>query len=197
MSATTLILGLIVIASVAGLSFAPKIIERGLFRPYWMVPRRQYATLVTSGFLHANFAHLLFNAFTLWSFGRALESVTGPARFLVLYFTGLVISNLGTWLKHRKDPDYASLGASGAILAVLFASIVYFPTQSLYVLPLPVPIPAPLFAVGYLVYSWYASRYLRGRVNHDAHISGAIVGLAFVALTDPQAWQRAIALTLH
>ena len=84
-----------------------------------------------------------------------------------------------------------------AILAVLFASIVYFPTQSLYVLPFPVPIPAPLFAVAYLGYSWYASRFLRGRVNHDAHIGGAIFGLAFVALTDPSAWQRAIALTLH
>jgi membrane associated rhomboid family serine protease len=65
------------------------------------------------------------------------------------------------------------------------------------VLPFPVPIPAPLFAVAYLVYSWYASRFLRGRVNHDAHIGGAIFGLAFVALTDPSAWQRAIALTLH
>ena len=197
MSATNLILGLIVLASVAGLTFAPALLERSLLRPYWLVPQRRYATLITSGFMHANFAHLAFNAFTLWSFGRALENAIGTQKFVVLYVLGLLISNGGTWLAHRREPDYASLGASGAILAVLFASIVYFPTQSLYVLPFPVPIPAPLFAVAYLGYSWYASRFLRGRVNHDAHIGGAIFGLAFVALTDPSAWQRAIALTLH
>ena len=197
MSVTELLLGIMVLASVAGLTFAPVLLERSLFRPYWLVPKRQYATLVTSGFMHANLAHLAFNAFTFWSFGRALEGAIGPQRFLVLYVLGLLVSNGGTWLKHRADPAYASLGASGAILAVLFASVVYFPTQSLYILPVPVPIPAPWFAVGYLAYSWYASRFLHGRVNHDAHFGGAIAGLAFVALTDPDAWRRAISLVLH
>jgi membrane associated rhomboid family serine protease len=196
-SATVFILGLIVLASVAGLTFAPALLDRSLFRPYWLVPKRQYATLITSGFMHANFAHLVFNAFTLWSFGRALEGTIGSERFLVLYALGLLVSDAGTWIKHRLDPAYASLGASGAILAVLFASVVYFPTQSLYILPLPVPIPAPWFAVGYLAYTWYAGRYLRGRVNHDAHFGGAITGLVFVALTDPHAWQRAISLVFH
>jgi membrane associated rhomboid family serine protease len=197
MSVTELLLAVMVLASVAGLTFAPVLLERSLFRPYWLVPKRQYATLITSGFMHANLAHLAFNAFTFWSFGRALERAIGSQRFLVLYVLGLLVSNGGTWLKHRADPAYASLGASGAILAVLFASVVYFPTQSLYILPLPVPIPAPWFAVGYLAYSWYASRFLRGRVNHDAHFGGAIAGLVFVALTDPDAWRRAISLVLH
>jgi len=192
MTVTTLILGLIVIASVAGLTFAPALISRGLFRPYWLVPRREYATLITSGFLHANFAHLLFNAFTLWSFGRALESVIGQERFLILYLLGLVISNGGTWLKHRHEPEYRSLGASGAILAVLFASIVVFPRSSIFILPIPVPIPAPLFAVAYLGYTWFASRQARGRINHDAHLSGALTGLVFVAATDPAAISRAL-----
>ena len=185
------------LASIAGLTFAPVLLQRSLFRPYWLVPRREYVTLITSGFMHASFAHLAFNAFTFWSFGRALEGAIGSQRFLILYFVGLLVSNGGTWLKHRADPSYASLGASGAILAVLFASVVYFPTQSLYILPVPVPIPAPWFAVGYLAYSWYASRYLRGRVNHDAHFGGAIAGLVFVALTDPDAWRRAISLAFH
>jgi membrane associated rhomboid family serine protease len=193
-TATALILVLIVLTSVAGLTFAPALLDRSLFRPYWLVPKRQYSTLITSGFMHANIAHLVFNAFTLWSFGRALEATIGSERFLVLYALGLLVSDAGTWIKHRSDPTYASLGASGAILAVLFASVVYFPTQSLYILPLPVPIPAPWFAVGYLAYTWYASRYLRGRVNHDAHFGGAITGLVFVALTDPHAWQRAVSL---
>ena len=197
MTATVLILALIFLTSVAGLTFAPAWLDRSLFRPYWLVPKRQYATLITSGFMHANIAHLVFNAFTLWSFGRALEATIGSERFVVLYALGLLVSDAGTWIKHRSDPTYASLGASGAILAVLFASVVYFPTQSLYILPLPVPIPAPWFAVGYLAYTWYAGRYLRGRVNHDAHFGGAITGLAFVALTDPHAWQRAISLVFN
>jgi membrane associated rhomboid family serine protease len=197
MSVTVLILALIVLSSLAGLTFAPSWLDRSLFRPYWLVPKRQYATLVSSGFMHANFAHLLFNAFTLWSFGRALEGAIGAERFLILYALGLLVSDAGTWLKHRAEPAYASLGASGAILAVLFASVVYFPTQSLYILPLPVPIPAPWFAVGYLVYTWYAARYLRGRVNHDAHFGGAITGLVFVALTDPSAWHRALSLVFQ
>ena len=196
MTVTNLLLGLILIASVSGLSFAPGLIEKCLFRPYWLLPRRQYATLVTSAFMHANGSHLLFNAVTFWSFGSSLERVMGPGRFLALYLVGLLVSDAGTWLKHRREPDYASLGASGAILAVLFASVIYFPTQSIYFIFLPVPIPAPLFAVGYLAYTWYAARHLRGRVNHDAHFSGALAGLAFVALTDPDAWRRALALVL-
>ena len=191
MTITALLLGIIVVVSVAGLTFAPALIERSLLRPYWLLPKRQYSTLLTSGFMHANLAHLAFNAFTFWSFGTQLERAMGSARFLALYLVGLLVSDAGTWFKHKNDPNYASLGASGAILAVLFASVVYFPTERLYILPLPVPIPAPLFAVGYLAYTWYAGRFMMGRVNHDAHFSGALAGLAFVALTDPQAWQRA------
>lgn len=191
MTITALLLGIIIVVSVAGLTFAPALIERSLLRPYWLLPKRQYSTLLTSGFMHANLAHLAFNAFTFWSFGTQLERAMGSARFLALYLVGLLVSDAGTWFKHKNDPNYASLGASGAILAVLFASVVYFPTERLYILPLPVPIPAPLFAVGYLAYTWYAGRFMMGRVNHDAHFSGALAGLAFVALTDPQAWQRA------
>ncbi|MES1162273.1 MAG: rhomboid family intramembrane serine protease [Rhizobacter sp.] len=191
--AATLLLALIMIASLAGLFIAPAIIERSLFRPHWLVPQRQYATLVTSAFVHADLAHLLFNAFTFWAFAFPLERAIGTPRFIALYFFGLFASDLGTWFKHRLDPEYRCLGASGAILAVLFASIVYFPTNAIYILPLPVPIPAPLFALGYLAYSWYASRQVRGNVNHDAHLAGAIAGLAFVAVTDFAAIQRAIA----
>jgi membrane associated rhomboid family serine protease len=141
--------------------------------------------------VHADLGHLLFNSLTYWFFAFPLERMIGSARFAALYFIGLVASDTGTYFKHRRDPDYACLGASGAILAVLFASIVYIPHQSIMIMPIPLPIPAPLFAIGYLAYSFYAARAQRGRINHDAHFYGALAGLAFVALTDPAAWERA------
>jgi membrane associated rhomboid family serine protease len=190
--AAALLLGIILVASLVGLFAMPALIERSLFRPHWLVPRRQYATLITSGFVHADLAHLAFNAFTFWAFAFPLERVIGSTSFLALYAFGLLASDAGTWFTHRHDPAYRCLGASGAILAVLFASIVYFPGASIFILPIPVPIPAPLFAVGYLAYSIHASRQRRGRINHDAHISGALAGVVFVLLTDGQAVGRAV-----
>ncbi|HVN42610.1 MAG TPA: rhomboid family intramembrane serine protease [Steroidobacteraceae bacterium] len=188
MSIALIILVVIVVASLAGLYGSPSIIERNLFRPYWFLRRREYLTVVTSGFVHADLGHLIFNALTFYFFAFPVEARIGSARFAALYVVGLVTSDLGTYFKHRNDPRYASLGASGAISATLFASIVYFPWQKLFIFPLPVPIPAPIFAVGYVVYSWYSARHPRGRINHDAHLGGAVAGLAFVALTDPGAY---------
>ena len=190
MSVAAVILLVTVVTSLAGLYGSPRIVERSLFRPYWFLRRRQYETIVTSGFVHADLAHLAFNLITFYFFAFQLQGQIGGARFAALYLAGLVISDLGTYFKHRGDPDYASLGASGAISAVLFASIVYFPTQKLFILPFPVPIPAPLFAIGYVAYSWYSARHPHGRINHDAHLGGALTGLVFVLLTDPSAYSR-------
>jgi membrane associated rhomboid family serine protease len=194
--AAAVILGVTVIVSLLGLWAAPRIIEQNLFRPFWFLPRRQYWTAISSGFVHADLGHLLFNSLTYWFFAFPLERMIGSARFAALYFIGLAASDTGTYFKHRRDPDYACLGASGAILAVLFASIVYIPRQSIMIMPIPLPIPAPLFAIGYLAYSFYAARAQRGRINHDAHFYGALAGLAFVALTDPAAWERAARIVL-
>ena len=190
--AASLLLAAILGASLFGLYARPALIERNLFRPFWFLQRREYLTAISSGFLHADLPHLLFNCITLWAFAFPLERVIGTPRLLALYFFGLLVSDAGTWFKHRKDPGYRSLGASGAILAVLFASIVYVPTASIFILPIPVPIPAPLFAVLYLSYTWWASRNARGRINHDAHMAGALAGIAFVAIVDTPALQRAI-----
>jgi membrane associated rhomboid family serine protease len=192
--ASAVLLLIIAAMSVFTLYVSPASLRRCLFRPYWFLRNREYSTLLTSAFVHADLQHLIFNCVTFWFFGIPLERIIGTPRFLLLYFAGLLFSELGPYLKRRNDPDYATLGASGAISAVLFASIVYLPDQSLIILPIPVPIPAPLYAVGYLAYSWWASRSSRDGINHDAHIGGAITGLVFVALTEPDAYRRAAAL---
>ena len=188
------ILGFTCSVSLIGLFVAPPLISRCLFRPYWLVRRAEYGRLIASGFVHADVGHLVFNAITFYSFAFSLERYIGTTGFLALYFVGLIFGNVGTYIKHRSDPDYATLGASGAILAVLFASIVYFPSQHLFILPIPVPIPAPLFALGYLAYSYYSARQSRGRINHDAHLGGALAGLVYVALTDPDAYSHLMAV---
>jgi membrane associated rhomboid family serine protease len=139
----------------------------------------------------------LFNALSYWFFALPLQRAIGQGRFVALYVLGLVLSNGGTWIKHRREPGYATLGASGAVTAVLFAAIVYYPRSSIALMLIPVPIPAPLFAVLYLAFTYYSARRARGPVNHDAHLDGALVGLAFVALTDPSAWARAWQLLIR
>ncbi len=183
-AATLLLLAMLAI-SLLGLSRWPGLIERQLLRPHGLARRSDWHTLVTSGFIHADLMHLLFNAFTFWAFGFGLERALGTPLFVLLYAAGLLLSSGTTAWLHRREPGYASLGASGAISAVLFASIVVFPQASIYILPVPFPIPAPLFAVAYLVFSVLASRARTGRINHDAHIAGALAGVAFMALVAP------------
>jgi membrane associated rhomboid family serine protease len=185
-----IILVVTVALSLIGLFGAQELINGCLFRPYWLLRRRQYHTFITSGFVHADVGHLLFNMITFYFFAFTFERTVGTILFVMLYFFGLAASHACTYVSHKNQPEYASLGASGAISAVLFAYIVYYPNTTLMIMFLPVPIPAPLFAIGYVAYSYWAARQQRGRINHDAHLCGALSGLAFVAVTDPSAFAR-------
>jgi len=184
--ASTLILLAMVVASVMALRSKSDWLARGCFRPYWVGRIDSWLTAITSGFLHADFGHLLFNGFSFWAFAFTLERAIGTVSFVLLYFWGLAASQLLTWWRHRGNRQYRTLGASGAINAVLFGFIMLFPSAKLMMLPIPVPIPAPWFALAYLGYSLWADRQRAQGINHSAHLGGAVAGAVYIIVTQPQ-----------
>ncbi len=122
--------------------------------------------------------------FTLYFFGTVLEQVLGPAQFLILYFSGLVISSLPSLIKHKDNPEYATLGASGAVESVLFAFILLYPFEKIYLMLIPIGVPAFIFGIAFIAYSIYASKQ-EGKVNHEAHIAGAVWGIIYMIIFIP------------
>ncbi|MBI41760.1 MAG: rhomboid family intramembrane serine protease [Leptospiraceae bacterium] len=155
-----------------------------LFFPYLVAKGQGIRGMIYSQFSHMGWGHLIFNMITLYFFGSSLEKVA-PGVMLLTYLLAAVGADLATFLFHYKDPNYASLGASGSVAGVLFASIVFFPDNSIIIFPLPIPIPAPIFAIIYIAGSIYMARSEHRTVNHEAHIGGAIVGFFIGALTAP------------
>lgn len=148
----------------------------------------EYWRLLSYGLIHADGMHLFFNMFTMFFFGRAMEPLLtrmiGPLGLPLLYVGGLVVSILPSYLKHQNDPNYRSLGASGAVSAVLFAFILVSPGSMIFVLF--VPMPALVYGVLYLAYTWYMDRQSNDNINHSAHLWGAGFGLLFMALLEPR-----------
>ena len=166
----------------------PRLLDRLLLWPPAIDRQRQWDRLVTHGFVHADWMHLLFNMITLYFFGRVIEQVMsrliGPLGFVLFYLSAIVVAMLPSYLRHRHDPRYRSLGASGAVSAVLFAYILLQPWTLIFVFF--VPVPAILYAVAYVAYSFYMDRRGGDNINHSAHLSGAIYGVLFMLTMEPR-----------
>lgn len=171
--------------SLAGLFGSPGLIEKGYLKPYRVVREHTWYELITSGFLHANLGHLFVNMFTLYFFGQIMEHILGPVYFVGLYLSALIVAGLPSVIKFRDNPEYATLGASGAVSGVLFAYVFLFPLESIYILFIPIPIPAFIFGILYLAYSMYESKQARGKINHEAHMAGAVWGIVYLLVFVP------------
>lgn len=155
-----------------------KLYDKFILHPY-NISRGQYIyTIITSGFIHVDWMHLFFNMLTFYFFAFNLEPTLGHWQFGLLYMLTLMLSDLPTVAKHKNDFWYRSLGASGAVSGVVFSSILFNPLGKMMILPLPIPIPAIIFGVLYLIYCSYASKRGLGNINHDAHLFGALSGVA-------------------
>ncbi|GAB3574690.1 rhomboid family intramembrane serine protease [Hymenobacter daeguensis] len=177
-----------------------ELLDSWIMYPYLMARSSgQWYRLLTSGFLHADLGHLFFNMFAFYSFspvvletlGAGYGQGLGLGLFLLLYLGGIIISDLPSYFQHRDDRGYRSLGASGGVASVLFASILLFPVapdgSGIIIFPIPFPIQPFLFGILYLAYSWYMGRRRGDNVNHDAHFYGALYGVVLMLVLMPAA----------
>ncbi|SDQ00694.1 Membrane associated serine protease, rhomboid family [Mucilaginibacter sp. OK268] len=156
-----------------------------ILHPYNVSRGRYVYTVITSGLIHKDWMHLFFNMLSFYFFAFQLEPLLGHWQFAVLYIASLILSDMPSVMKHRENYNYYSLGASGAVSAVVFSAILYNPLGQMMILPLPIPIPAVIFGILYLVYCSYASKYSRDNINHDAHLYGALSGLMITIIFHP------------
>ena len=159
------------------------------FNSYAIFKRKEWFRLITHGFVHADMTHLLINMFTFWSFGTYIESLFaqmgfGLWGFIGLYFGGMIFSSLYDLIKYRDNIYYQSIGASGAVSAVLFSSIIFDPWSKILLFAV-IPIPGILFGVLYLIYCQYMAKRSSDNINHNAHFYGALYGLLFPILIQP------------
>lgn len=146
---------------------------------------KKYYQLITSGFLHADLMHLLFNMMTFYFFVFRLEASIGGLNFLIIYFGSMIGGNIYTVFKKKEDYGYGSVGASGAISGVLFSSILIDPTFKIGIFPIPFPLPSWLFGILFLTWTYFAAQKSFDRINHDAHFYGAIAGVILTIILIP------------
>lgn len=165
------------------------LINKLIFYPPSISQEKEWYRFFSHGLIHADIGHLFFNMFSLYSFGNALEHIldglfgsVGWIVYLFFYISALAISSIPTYVKNKHNASHMSLGASGAISAVVFAVIVVFPTTKLGILLLPFEVPAFIFGILYVVLSAYLDKRGGGSVNHSAHLFGALYGILFILI---------------
>jgi membrane associated rhomboid family serine protease len=187
---------LILIAITVGASFhafnKPEVLRRFMMNPYLIRLDHQYERFITSGFLHKDHVHLLWNMFSFYFFGTAVEEAFGylfgdwgPIFFLGFYLSAIVISDLPTYFKEKNNVHYNSLGASGGVGAVIFVFILLQPLQSIC-LYFALCMPGFVFGFGYMAYTYYQGRKANDNINHDAHLYGALYGMVFTIIVYPE-----------
>lgn len=167
-----------------------KVLDDLIFYPPAITNRNQWYRFITSGFIHADIMHLVFNMYSFYLFGDLVEKSfsqifgdSGKALYIILYVISLIVCLLPTYFNNLNNYHYRSLGASGAVSAVIFAGIFLYPTMGMGIFPIPFHIPGFIFGPLYLILSAYLAKKGHGNINHSAHIWGAIFGIVFVIIT--------------
>lgn len=179
--------------------------SRLILYPRIMNGPSEYYRLLTSGFIHADWNHLIFNMITMFFFGRIVEESilgdfygrAGGLIYLILYVSGIVMSSVPSVIKHRNDSTYAALGASGGVSSILFFVIYFFPWSKISMYFIPIGIPAIIYGVLYTLYSLYMSKRGNDNIGHDAHLGGALYGFVFALIVDPTHGQMFLYQILH
>ena len=175
-----------------------------IFHPATIREHHQWYRFLTSGFVHADMMHLAINMFVLWSFGNAIERYFYPGfmgdfsaqKYMVLYFGGVVVSSVPAYVRHNRNPNYAALGASGGVSAVVFAAILFEPWQNLYLYGV-IAIPQILAGAAYLLYSWYKDKKAADNIGHMAHFAGAVWGFLITGLMNLELFTRFVQKALQ
>lgn len=163
-----------------------------MLTPYKVRKNGQVYRLLTAGWLHGDISHLAVNLLSLYFFLEHVMRVLDVTRTLVLYISAVVVGFIPTTLRHSKNPDYHSLGASGAVAAMMFSAVLLNPKLKLALMILPIPVPGIIYAFGYLAYSIWHSYDSGDGINHDAHLSGAVYGAVLTYLFEPTRVERAL-----
>ena len=187
---TLILIVITVVTSIYGWN-NPQIQQKWMFNPFIVHNARQYYRFLSSGFIHSNTVHLLFNMIALFFFGSVIEriyidifGVLGIVLYLITYLVGIIVANIKTFIKYKDASYYNSLGASGGVASILFASILYRPTSSIC-LYFAICIPAFILGALYLIYTYYSGKRSSDNINHDAHLYGALFGIFFTILLRP------------